>query len=230
MPTSEQLFTDPYAQLFFDDEANSEAGQMFDQLPFFRPHIRVRTRYIDDTVRRALADGVRDIVLPGAGFDTRALRLPEVAASGARVVEIDHAEQLDEKRRRLTAAGVALPSHVVQAPADLAVAGELERALDAAGVRAGTRILWVCEGLLGYLSPDAVVDLAERTGLRSGAGSSFIGNHSIYSHSVAALTEAFARSGWRGHAGPNCEELYRALIGPEPPPGGEVYAFFEAER
>ena len=39
-----------------------------------------RTRYIDDAVRAALGQGMQQVVLLGAGYDTRPYRLPQLAA------------------------------------------------------------------------------------------------------------------------------------------------------
>jgi len=94
-PTHERLFEDRYASLFEAAGVHAEEGtKRYLALPFFRDGIRLRTRFIDDVVGRALADGVDQIVLLGAGFDTRALRIPAIADRGARVYEIDLPEQL----------------------------------------------------------------------------------------------------------------------------------------
>jgi len=208
----------------------SEASEVFARIPFFFEHIRLRTRYMDDAVRRALTAGVRDIILVGAGFDCRSLRMPEIAAAGARVVEVDHQAQLDEKRRRLTAAGVSIPEYVVPAPADLAVEGELERALAGAGVAEGSRVLWVCEGLLGYLGRDEVRALAEATSRGCGPGSFLVANHSETSWSSETLVGLFEAATWRASRGPSFEALHRTHIGAEVPPGSEAFALLEATR
>jgi len=65
--------------------------------------VRTFTTELGNAVREAVTRGVRDVVLIGAGFDTRALRMPELR-SGVRVVEIDHAGQIAEKKRRFAAA------------------------------------------------------------------------------------------------------------------------------
>jgi len=52
-----------------------------------RPSAVVRTRAIDDAVREALVDGgCRQLVLLGAGYDTRAYRLPPARGRGGQVV------------------------------------------------------------------------------------------------------------------------------------------------
>ena len=82
-----ELFDDPYAKHFVAAGAHADEGtRRYLALPFFRDGIRLRTRYIDDAVREAARDGFDQFVLLGAGFDARALRMPELA--GARVFEI----------------------------------------------------------------------------------------------------------------------------------------------
>jgi hypothetical protein len=91
-PASERLFEDPYAALFSAGGAHaSEGTSRFLQLPFVVDAVRLRTRFIDDFLREGLASGVGQVVLLGAGFDTRGLRLPEIAACRASVYEVDFA-------------------------------------------------------------------------------------------------------------------------------------------
>jgi O-methyltransferase involved in polyketide biosynthesis len=50
--------------------------------------MQVRTRLLDDAVRNFIDAGGRQLVLLGAGFDCRALRMPELDC--AQVFEVDH--------------------------------------------------------------------------------------------------------------------------------------------
>lgn len=216
------LFSDPYAAHF--DEGVGDVTDLFLSIPFFTEHVRLRTRYFDDAVRAALAGGVKRIVLLGAGFDCRALRLPEIMAAGATVVEVDHGAQLDEKRRRLSGAGLHLPAHVIPAPADLSVSGELDRALSGAGLGAAERVLWICEGLFGYLALADLEQLAERTAKWSGPGSILVANHNISSWSTEVVQGAFTAAGWRQEPAPSFAELHRAHFGSDGPSGSEAFA------
>jgi methyltransferase (TIGR00027 family) len=227
-PESERLFVDPYAHLFAD--AAAEVMQVFSAIPFFEEHVRLRTRFIDDAVRRALGAGIRDVVLIGAGFDCRAMRMPEIASAGARVVEVDHQSQLDEKRRRLQAAKVAIPAHVVHAPADLQNAGELDRALAAASVPPRVRAAWVCEGLFGYLSYDDLRALAATVGRLSGPGSLLVANYNRGSLRPELVAEAFTTAGWHDAPTPTFADLHRTHLGKEPPAGSDGFVLFEAAR
>jgi methyltransferase (TIGR00027 family) len=227
-PEGERLFMDPYAHLFAPKDA--QVSGIWAHVPFFAEHVRLRTRFIDDGVREALEGGVRTIVIVGAGFDTRAIRMTEIAEAGARVVEVDHGDQLAEKRRRLAEAGFSIPSHVVHAAADLSQEGALASALRSIGLDGPARIHWVCEGLLGYLPIDAISALAERTAALSSSGSSIVANHFIPTWTSEALARAFASSPWQVTLGPRFDELHRTLIGEPVPDGGELFAFIRAKR
>src|SRR5262252_11230014 len=93
-PARERLFDDPYAGLFDDTSLSVQA--LFDLIPFFEEHIRLRTRFLDEAVRQGLSEGIGVLALLGAGFDTRALRMPELREN-VRVVEIDHEDQIVSK-------------------------------------------------------------------------------------------------------------------------------------
>jgi methyltransferase (TIGR00027 family) len=58
-----------------------------------------RTRYIDDVVREALARGIGQLVLLGAGFDTRPYRL--AGMESVKVFEVDLPLVQNDKRKRL---------------------------------------------------------------------------------------------------------------------------------
>src|SRR5687767_8803463 len=77
----------------------------------------VRARLPEDTVERALADGVRQYVILGAGLDSFAYRRGDLL-DRLRVFEVDHPASQDWKRQRLDALGLARPPNLVFAPVD----------------------------------------------------------------------------------------------------------------
>nr|WP_285620058.1 SAM-dependent methyltransferase [Actinoallomurus iriomotensis] len=113
----------------------------------------MRTRLIDDLLGAALAGGARQVVLLGAGYDSRAYRLP--AARRATVFEVDHPATQERKRRlveRAVPAGER--AHVRFVPADLKEA-DLASLLRDAGVRQErTAVVW--EGVTNYLDARSV--------------------------------------------------------------------------
>lgn len=92
--------------------------------------------------------GARQVVLLGAGFDSRAHRAPP----GATYFEVDHPATQATKRRRL---GRDARPGVVFAPADLAV-DDLGTVLRAAGFDPSLRTVVIWEGVTNYLDAAAV--------------------------------------------------------------------------
>jgi methyltransferase (TIGR00027 family) len=120
--------------------------------PGARSSIIARTRLIDEWVCEAVGAGVKQVVLLGAGFDSRAWRLPALA--DARVFEVDHPATSAEKRRRLTGLSADL-AHVRFVPVDF------DRQMPVDGlVQAGFEPLQpavvVWDGVTNYLQPEAV--------------------------------------------------------------------------
>ncbi len=72
--------------------------------PGARTSAIARTRLIDDWVNESVAGDPQQVVILGAGFDSRAWRLP--ALRKVAVFEIDHPATAAEKRRRLAALGI----------------------------------------------------------------------------------------------------------------------------
>jgi methyltransferase (TIGR00027 family) len=131
-PIAERLFDDPYAHLFAAaGQHAAECTQRFLDLQGFREGVRMRTRFIDDAVREGLADGLDQVVLLGAGFDARGLRLREIEKGRVRVYEVDTTEQLARKRKVLSAGGITIPANIRYVPFDFDTA-DYEAALAAA--------------------------------------------------------------------------------------------------
>jgi methyltransferase (TIGR00027 family) len=121
-----------------------------------------RTRYIDDAIRKAAADGIETVVLLGAGLDTRAYRLPELRTTT--VIEIDLPSVQSRKTARLARCG-GTPAHVRYIPTDLA-AEPLASTLARAGLAPDARALFVWEGVTQYLPGDAVSSVVRVLGAR----------------------------------------------------------------
>jgi len=114
-------------------------------------HIALRSAFIDGQLRAALAAGCTQVVIVGAGLDSRAHRLPELRA--ARVFEVDRAAGQRIKRAR--ARGLPLLARVVRyVSADLARDSLAARLADA-GHDARAPSAWIVEGVLPYLDEAA---------------------------------------------------------------------------
>src|SRR5579872_7423939 len=65
----------------------------------------IRTRFIDDHLQRALTGGIEQVVILGAGFDTRAYRFADLLQQ-RKVFELDFPSTQQIKRRRLSEASI----------------------------------------------------------------------------------------------------------------------------
>lgn len=101
LDSKDKLFSDPYAIHFLEAKLRF-AARMF-KYSIIRKYIRnkiqkkipgafssaiARTKYIDDLLESTIAKGVKQVIILGAGFDTRALRLAFLESIP--VIEIDH--------------------------------------------------------------------------------------------------------------------------------------------
>jgi len=121
--------------------------------PYTRSSGVVRTRAIDDSVREGIIGGARQLVLLGAGFDSRGLRLEEARAIA--VFEVDHPATQQEKQKRLQAYIGRLPTNIRYVAVDFEK-DHLERKLIKAGFEPGIPAVVVWEGVLSYLTESAV--------------------------------------------------------------------------
>jgi methyltransferase (TIGR00027 family) len=147
-----EVFADPWAASFTDAASIADADRYVIAHPHVVLYLAIRTRFFDDEVRAAIARGVRQIVLLGAGLDTRAARL---ATTGVRFFEVDHGATQDDKRARLR----SIAAYPIDAATYVACDFERDDFLDrlaASGHVASEPSLFVWEGVVYYLSEDAV--------------------------------------------------------------------------
>jgi methyltransferase (TIGR00027 family) len=76
-----------------------------------------RSRFAEDCLSAAVARGVRQAVVLGAGLDTFSLRNPH-ARLGLHVFEVDHPATQAWKRERLVREGLAIPASLTFTPVD----------------------------------------------------------------------------------------------------------------
>ncbi|HEV7704787.1 MAG TPA: class I SAM-dependent methyltransferase [Gemmatimonadaceae bacterium] len=81
----------------------------------FRAYMAARSRFAEDELRAAVARGIRQYVVLGAGLDTFAYRNP---FPDLKVFEVDHPATQAWKRRRLAQVGIQVPSSMTFAPVD----------------------------------------------------------------------------------------------------------------
>jgi methyltransferase (TIGR00027 family) len=167
LPEGERLFEDPFAAAFLQPwhrgllracKASRTARDLLERAldriyPGVPGDFICRTRYIDDHVRQTLESGGIDrFVVLGAGYDTRALRVPSVRR--LHVTEVDHPATQARKR--------AIVERLGGGPARLDwVAHDLRAGPSGMQAALGRRerTFWVIEGVTGYLPRESVREL-----------------------------------------------------------------------
>ena len=141
-------------------------------IPVGRPSVLAqRTKVVDTEVARAIGRGTSQVVLLGAGYDGRALRF---GGGAVRWFEVDLPAMQADKRRRLDDLGIR-PDRVSYVGLDLTTE-DLDAALDAARHDRAAPSLFVCEGLLAYLTLGSAASLLESLCARAARGSALVAN------------------------------------------------------
>jgi methyltransferase (TIGR00027 family) len=120
----------------------------------FSRWVSVRARVAEDTVERALAEGVGQYVILGAGLDSFAYRRPGLL-SRLRVFEVDHPASQAWKRQRLEELGIDCPAGLVFAAVDFETQ-TLREGLEPAGFDFGAPALVSWIGVTMYLTLEAI--------------------------------------------------------------------------
>ena len=126
--------------------------------PFHPIHTEniLRARYAEDRLAEAIAAGVRQYVILGAGLDSYALRHPELAES-VRIFEVDQPGMQALKQERVRRVHGGLPAHLTFVPVDFET-DRLHETLHRAGFdpRAPAFFSWL--GTTYYLTRPAIRD------------------------------------------------------------------------
>ncbi|MEO1085613.1 MAG: class I SAM-dependent methyltransferase [Acidobacteriota bacterium] len=143
------LCSDPWAGDLAGDEGRDLALALRGHSQAEEQVVALRTAYFDRQVHTHIhAHGVRQVVLLGAGLDTRAARL---AAPGVRFYEVDRPASLAEKASRIAALDGYPRDAAADVPCDLA-SDDLLAALERYGFNAFEPALFLMENVACYLS------------------------------------------------------------------------------
>ena len=156
------LYVDKVVPIFLDQRTRQAADAISADFAPAEINVRLRTRYLDDRLDRQIADGCRQVVILGAGLDTRGVRKQ---APGVTYFEIDDADTIGFKRATLAEAGIEAAIVFI---AGNYVTDGLLRLLEANGFDFAlpTYVIW--EGNTMYLNRRAVLEVL--TDLRSSVG------------------------------------------------------------
>jgi methyltransferase (TIGR00027 family) len=146
-------------------------------------NVITRSRYTEDALGAALARGVRQYVLIGAGFDSYALRRPPQAAD-LQVFEIDHPATQALKKLRIAECGITVEAGVHFVATDLAREG-LETALSRTPFNRAAPTFFSWLGVTMYLTR-----AANMAALKSIVDCSAAGSELVFSYIDQKLFEA----------------------------------------
>ena len=178
-------FHDPTARVFLTEKgkqslANVEnaaregrRGYRIEMARVMADMMALRTASIDAAVRDAITAGAKQLVILGAGYDGRAWRLPELA--GVKVFEVDHPATQGDKRTRVAQLPPA-KGIVTFVPVDCE-RDALGTALEGAGHDRSSPTCWIWEGVVMYLTHDAMHATLSAIAGRSAPGSTLIINY-----------------------------------------------------
>jgi methyltransferase (TIGR00027 family) len=154
-----RIVDDPIAVALVDDATrerivSQRAALVSPSLMRPRAAVLLRSRYAEDVLAQAVAQGVGQFVILGAGFDTFAFRQPQFARR-LQIYEVDHPSTQAWKRERLATAGVAVPDNLHWVPIDFEQS-TLFATLRDAGFDASTPTFFSWLGVTQYLTLPAI--------------------------------------------------------------------------
>jgi methyltransferase (TIGR00027 family) len=178
----ERICYDPYAVHFINPkiieyrikhpkEAQTKVEQMEKLFPGLSSSIIARVRYFDDYVKESIEDGFEQLVILGAGYDTRGYRIEGL--KDMEIFEVDHPNTQIFKIEKINEIFGTLPKNITYIPVDF----ETEKMTDKLlinGYDTSKKTLFILEGLVMYIPSDAVEEILSFIHKNSGNGSSII--------------------------------------------------------
>lgn len=227
-PESERICFDPCAEKLIPPSFTvigespidkHQALKLFrEHVPGFHEYFIVRTRYLDDLTIEAVREGILQLVILGAGYDSRAYRLEALADGHVQIFEIDHPVTQKTKMEKLSELLGTLPDYVTFIPFDFKGQG-LHKKLQENGYLTDAKTLFLLEGVSMYLSEDEAEAILGVCSINSGPGSSIILDFTFpevvdgsSEHPVAAIWRQKAAEGGEPLTfGINNEDLQKLL-------------------
>jgi methyltransferase (TIGR00027 family) len=178
----DRICYDPYAIHFINPkiiefsikhpkEAKAKVEHMEKQFPGLSGSILARVRYFDDYLKRFIKNGLEQLVIPGAGYDTRAYRIESMEE--VEIFEVDHPNTQIFKIEKIKEIFGKIPDNLNYVPVDFETEKMGMKLLEN-GYDPTKKTLFILEGLVMYIPPDAVEDILSFTYKNSGSGSSII--------------------------------------------------------
>lgn len=191
-----KVLDDPVAVRLLHPQTTAWMDERADELRAssvgLRCHVVARSRYAEDRLEAAVARGVRQYVVLGAGLDTFAYRQPAWATQ-TRIFEVDHPASQQDKRDRVARARIEVPGNLVWAALDLTRV-PLADGLRRHGFEPEAPAFVACLGVFPYLTEDEVdAVLGFVAGLPAGSELVFTFTDSRDAHQHAGVPDLAAR-------------------------------------
>jgi methyltransferase (TIGR00027 family) len=136
----------------------------------------VRTRFIDDSLTEAVANGASQVVILGAGFDSRAYRFRQLLRRRVTVFELDFGPTQAFKKRRARAVLGPQPSNLVYVPIDF-TRQQVGDVLQRAGYQPRRQTFFIWEGVTMYIPEETVRATLQFVARQSAPGSAIVFDH-----------------------------------------------------
>lgn len=170
-----------------------------------------RTRYAEDCFEQALAQGVRQYISPGAGFDTFSLRRTDLL-SRIRVYEIDQPATQEWKQEILLSTGCRIPANLEFVPANLERETVLQ-ALSRSSFRPNEPAFFSWLGNTIYLTREAIFRTLSSFAKELAPGSEIVFDYGVPLEFVSSEDAEVVQLGWKTTAG--WGEPQRSWLNPE---------------
>jgi methyltransferase (TIGR00027 family) len=173
----ERICYDPYARRFAPGWLYSltalfvKMGYAEWRGPGVMGFLVARERYIDDNLQAFLGKGLQQLVILGAGYDSRAYRF--AGLKQLKVFEVDHPATQADKTDRLQEIFGTIPEHVSYVPVDFNTQ-TLEKRLAESGYDPKLKTLFIWQGVTMYLTARAVDDTLRFVTRSSAPGSAIV--------------------------------------------------------
>ena len=158
-PADMRICYDPYARHFVPAWMYHSFGFFINigyaewRGPGVNGFLVARDRFIDDVLQEFLNEGLQQLVILGAGFDSRAYRFD--LHGRVTTFEVDHPATQADKLLKLQAVFGKVPENVTYVPIDFNTQ-TLEGRLMESGYDPNLKTLFICQGVTMYLTTEAV--------------------------------------------------------------------------
>ncbi len=176
-PADQRICYDPYARQLIPSWMYSvfgffiKSGYAELRGPGVNGFLVARDRYIDDVLQKFLEDGLQQLVILGAGYDSRPYRFD--LQGRVKTFEVDHPATQPDKLAKLQAIFGKVPEHVCFVPIDFNTQ-TLEERLLASGYEPQLKTLFIWQGVTMYLTVRAVEATLAFVANHSGPGSAIV--------------------------------------------------------